>query len=312
MKKLITLILACVSLIGYAENKCYIEDFYISAGEEKEIAIVVENDIEFTTFACDIYLPGGLEVYQENGEYIFDYNPERITRSHGYPYAVLQKDGAIRVYGESTSNANYKGNSGALMYFTVMAGDTFSGTHYIELKKIDLVSNYNNVAEDNWLENSTCTVNPPVLVQSMEINEEKEYKEFYMRLGYYDTKTLTVTVLPEDAADKSVTWTSSNPEIATVDQTGFIQALLPGKTVITATTNDGSNLTDSRTVVVGTEVGVEEVVITGVVYVENGSIIAPVDAEIFNVNGVVVGRENLPQGVYMVVVGNECVKVMVK
>ena len=48
-----------------------------------------------------------------------------------------------------------------------------------------------------------------------------------------------LTVGPDDATDKSVTWTSSNPEVATVDENGKVTAVAAGATVITATANLG-------------------------------------------------------------------------
>ena len=50
---------------------------------------------------------------------------------------------------------------------------------------------------------------------------------------------LTATVTPTDATDKSVTWTSSNTNVATVDATGKVTAVANGTCVITATTIDG-------------------------------------------------------------------------
>ena len=51
--------------------------------------------------------------------------------------------------------------------------------------------------------------------------------------------TLTATVLPENAADKSVEWKSTNPAIAEVDQNGTVTAISSGAVTITVTTNDG-------------------------------------------------------------------------
>ena len=51
--------------------------------------------------------------------------------------------------------------------------------------------------------------------------------------------TLTVTVLPENAVDRSVTWSSSNTGVATVDPiTGKVSALSKGTAVIKAKTTD--------------------------------------------------------------------------
>lgn len=42
------------------------------------------------------------------------------------------------------------------------------------------------------------------------------------------TWTLHATVLPEDAADKTLHWTSSDEGVATIDDNGIITALAPG------------------------------------------------------------------------------------
>ena len=51
---------------------------------------------------------------------------------------------------------------------------------------------------------------------------------------------LTARVLPENATDKNVIWTSSNDAIATVDGTGQVTGIAAGSVVITATSNDGN------------------------------------------------------------------------
>lgn len=70
--------------------------------------------------------------------------------------------------------------------------------------------------------------------------------------------TISAVITPDDATDKSVTFTSSNPEVATVEYTesenNYSQALLkavgPGKATITATVNDGSGVKDEAEVTV--------------------------------------------------------------
>ena len=64
-----------------------------------------------------------------------------------------------------------------------------------------------------------------------------------------DTETLTATVLPNNATNKSVTWTSSNTTVATVANNGLVTAKSEGSTTITVKTNDG-NKTATCTVTV--------------------------------------------------------------
>ena len=53
------------------------------------------------------------------------------------------------------------------------------------------------------------------------------------------TEQLIANITPNNATDKSVTWVSSNPSVATVDNTGLVTALANGTTTITVKTVDG-------------------------------------------------------------------------
>ena len=64
------------------------------------------------------------------------------------------------------------------------------------------------------------------------------------------TETLIATVEPNTATDKTVTWESSNPDVATVDQNGNVKAVASGTATINVTANDGSGQKASCTVTV--------------------------------------------------------------
>ena len=53
---------------------------------------------------------------------------------------------------------------------------------------------------------------------------------------------LTTTILPSNATNKSIIWSSSDETIATVDPSGLVSALSQGSAVITARSTDGSDV----------------------------------------------------------------------
>lgn len=66
----------------------------------------------------------------------------------------------------------------------------------------------------------------------------------------YDHKMLKATVTPAEALNKDVVWSTSDPEIATVDENGLVYAHNKGRATITATTVLGGHAANC-TIVVG-------------------------------------------------------------
>ena len=61
-----------------------------------------------------------------------------------------------------------------------------------------------------------------------------------LSLNVKETDQLTAAVLPNNATNKDVSWSSSNTSVATVSATGLVTAKQAGSATITATTEDGN------------------------------------------------------------------------
>ena len=73
------------------------------------------------------------------------------------------------------------------------------------------------------------------------------------------TETLSVSsVTPDDATDQTVTWSSDNEAVATVDADGKVTAVALGTANITATANDGSGVTATCAVTVSKVVTINQ------------------------------------------------------
>ena len=129
-----------------------------------------------------------------------------------------------------------------------------------------------------------------------------------------ESLSITAIISPNDAYDNTVTWSSSDSSVASVDASGLVTAIKAGTATITATTSNG--LTASCTVTVKSKsAGIDVVDSEGesAVRVEGGNIIAPEGSEVFDLNGRRVKATNLPSGIYIVrIPGGKAVKIMVK
>jgi formylglycine-generating enzyme required for sulfatase activity len=87
--------------------------------------------------------------------------------------------------------------------------------------------------DGNKTANCVVMVKELVHVASVSLNKNT------LSLDVGEKETLIATVLPEDATNKSVTWSSDKPAIATVSN-GLVTAKADGEAVITVTTVDGN------------------------------------------------------------------------
>jgi len=212
----------------------YINDFSINPGETKLIEINLDNDSVYTALQADIYLPEGLTIEQEDGDYLFELT-DRKGRDHTIASTMLS-NGAIRILIASQTLKTFKNNSGALVTFNIIADNSFSGPKTIQMRNIIATD---DARVKHYFPNTTCTVTSggstgPVNVTSLVTTSCDIPKGVKVKFN--------VGVNPSNAENKTLAWTSSNENIATVDANGLIETLEMGTVTITATTTDGSNI----------------------------------------------------------------------
>ena len=91
---------------------------------------------------------------------------------------------------------------------------------------------------------ASCKVTVQQPVTSISLNKTSLILE---ALGTYQ---LTATVIPSTAVDRRISWSSSAPDIASVDENGLVTAHKKGSATITASAMDGSGVTRTCTVTV--------------------------------------------------------------
>lgn len=98
---------------------------------------------------------------------------------------------------------------------------------------------------------ATCKVTVVEPVKDMELSVSE------MTLYKGKGKTIEAKVLPADATNQTVTFSSSDTKVAKVDKKGIVTAVGKGEAIITVTSNDNKNVV--KTVKVTVLLGVEEI-----------------------------------------------------
>ena len=105
----------------------------------------------------------------------------------------------------------------------------------------------------------TLTVQNPGDAQALVLSKDVTVKQYVTSIKLNATKkaiyngksfTLKATVNPKNAANKAVTYKTSNKKIATVTSKGVVKGIKPGKATITVTAKDGSKKSAKCTVTV--------------------------------------------------------------
>ena len=140
--------------------------------------------------------------------------------------AQIEGNATVNIAAGGTGQFTVKGLAEGTVDITIQNENTY-GSQYVRKGTIHLT-----VAEGD-----TSTVNVKLDQTSLSLKTGQ-------------TATLTATVTPSSLTDKTVTWSSSAPAVASVDSTGKVTALAAGTTTVTATSNSDPTKSASCTVTV--------------------------------------------------------------
>lgn len=240
MKRLCALILALMLLLSATALASVTPSMdktdTIKAGETVNVTVTLDADIE------DVYM---LEYRLYFNDELFDYSFANSKVGENTYLALSEiarddKDGnpyvLIQYFDMAVSGKTLSASTLATLSFTAKADVAADTAATFELmNKYAFNSDSVEISGDNVKVPTdkaklSLTVQPaPVAVESVTLDKESAV----MLLGG-DTLTLTATVAPENAEDKTVAWTSGDEQVATVAD-GVVTAVGVGSTKITAT-----------------------------------------------------------------------------
>lgn len=151
---LLNMFMALAVLTTLANNRLYIEDFDIQAGETLQVPVLLVNDTVYSGLQTDLYLPAGLTLDMEDDEYIIDLT-DRANRYHSV-VAYPQPDGALRIFVSSMNVKDFNDNSGAIMTMSITAAQDFTGPADIFLKNTICAE---SIGTKHMLADESCRVN---------------------------------------------------------------------------------------------------------------------------------------------------------
>ena len=206
----------------------------------KKIARVFSAALALTLFL--VLLPCfGMTAYAEAKEITQDTPVDTVVNAGDYILNDISVAHYRVIHLYHYGDYNDTGSSNYYRRITVISGGTtewVADQQYV-LKYVHLMSPTGAGTYDDIL---YFLEELPVPVAGVTLNKTSA------NLAVGDTLSLTATVAPTNATNKTVTWSSSNPLVATVSDDGVVTAVGAGEAIITATaTNGTTDTSDDQT-----------------------------------------------------------------
>ena len=234
IKSFLLLLLLFVTGSIYAADKFSVDAVTLTPGETSDIIINCEfTSDNITLYQLDLYLPNGVTLAKNsNGRYAAGSTYVLSDRHNEHIVSIAEREGFYRLVVSNASLHTITPEGGELLRLKFDANNSVSGTLMGSIKKFSMFAT-------DEAEHAMTDVNFELTVIKLATSIALNKPEATLEAG--SQEQLTATVLPSDAA-QSVTWTSSDPSVASVDKSGLVTAVAVGNATITASTTDGTDL----------------------------------------------------------------------
>lgn len=121
-----------------SDDKVFIDDFQVAGGQQKNVNLQLTNTGLYTAFQCDIVLPEGLTI-AENDQHVPMVNISSANAQNHMVQANYVGNGALRLLVMSMSNKPFAGSANDVVSLTIEAGETL-GQRVISIENVRLVN----------------------------------------------------------------------------------------------------------------------------------------------------------------------------
>ncbi len=225
------------------EGKVFMDNVTMTAGQTAPVLFKMKEGSSVSAVQFTITLPQGFTPETNvNGRPVITLASARQTADHSVSGTIEGNNVKVMVYSPTAAELPTVA-SGDLFTMNLTPDASLQGEYEVTVSDVLASSNaLGQVAMEGAA--GTITVEPTAVVaQGITLDKST------LVLDINGSDVLHATVTPEGAS-QVVTWSSSDENIATVDENGTVTAHAAGVATITATTTDGSNLSAECTVTV--------------------------------------------------------------
>lgn len=222
--------------VNFAVSNSEKYDIYFQETFDGKYTLYVESEFKNGTY----YVVGSTDFAGDSGEASWNDVTKAYVLTPNESEYGLQYEGSLTM----AAGDEFKIRTGS--FFNTVLGDEYAFMHIDEATKnivVDVDATYNlyfKVTDEGEILYVTANIAP----ESVSINQGEA-----MDLAEGTTSQLTATVLPQGASFEGLTWSSNNPSVISVSETGLVEAKAnTGSAVITVAVKGHPELTDTITI----------------------------------------------------------------